>query len=434
MSLSPADSSAAAAAPGFPPAVLHYVFNCWPDEVGYSIRTHAIATQMARQGVRVSVARQALHGVGTGQGTRLKLQAAMEHEGVAYLNLPESVAQQAGGGLPISSRLDKIGFFRRMRGRHLLSGYAHWLNETAGKPALLHAHTPPEVALDGAVMAKSMGIPLVYEVRGFWGLSRAVEYGIPIPERLAVAADARAARGAKCVVAICQGIADLLVRGGIPANKVHVVPNGVEMSRFPPLERDAALAERLGLTGRVVFAYATNVRKMEGIQTLIRAWPEVKRRVPEAVFLLLGDGQYLPALQAQAKAIGLDDSFRFLGRVPHREMRSYYSLFDVFIVPRIPEPVCQLVTPLKPLEAMAMGVPVLSSDVEAMKEIVADGETGLLFRAGDPVSLADACVTLASNATLRTTLAERARQWVAAERDWGALVGHYRGIYAEALR
>jgi glycosyltransferase involved in cell wall biosynthesis len=158
---------------------------------------------------------------------------------------------------------------------------------------------------------------------------------------------------------------------------------------------------------------------------LLEAWPRVVSELPDAVFLLIGEGHHLGRLRAMKPP----ESFRLLGRVPHEEMPRYHSLLDVFVVPRLPLPVCETITPIKPLEAMAMGVAVLASDVGGLRELVRDGETGRLFRAGDADSAARACLELGRDADLRAGLAGRAREWVAAERDWRTVAEAYRSVY-----
>lgn len=244
-----------------------------------------------------------------------------------------------------------------------------------------------------------------------------------------VARDVKVSKRARHVVAICKGIADQLVQGGIRASKISIIPNGVDTSLFHPKVRDGDLAKKLGVEGRIVYGYASNVRRLEGIQTIIEAWPRIVRRIPGAIFLLLGDGSYLSKLKVIAREHGVEETFLFLGRVPHEEMVSYYSIFNVFVVPRIPEPVCEIVTPLKPFEAMAMGVPVIASDVSALREMVRDGETGILFRAGDPDALAECCIQMGEDAGLRDRISLQARDWVTKERDWAAVTSRYREVY-----
>jgi glycosyltransferase involved in cell wall biosynthesis len=282
-------------------------------------------------------------------------------------------------------------------------------------------------------MARRLKATSVYEVRGFWLLTEGVECGRPVDVDAAVAADAAVCKTAGHVVAICRGIADVLVRNGVPSSATSIVPNGVDACAFAPVPYDKELARQLGLEGRFVYGYATNVRRLEGVQDVIRAWPLIKRAVPEAAFLLIGDGNYRDSLRQLAREQGVEGDWKMVGRVPHSQMKAYYSLLDVFVVPRVREPVCEIVTPLKPLEAMAMGIPVVASDVSALREMVEDGKTGLLFEAGDSESLASTCARIAADSLLMADLRRSARDWVLTERDWRVLASRYTSVYESVL-
>lgn len=331
---------------------------------------------------------------------------------------------------PIVRRLSKrIRGMSRLRRNLELRMYGSWLPRVYGKPDIVHAHSPAKSAFEALSLARRWRVPLVYEVRGFWGLSGAANNGTSVDVVKATHKDVRASGKADHVVAICKGIVDVLVQSGIPPGKIDIVPNGVDTSAFRPLSRDEKLAREIGVQGKLVYGYATNVRRLEGIQDVVKAWKEVTKILPDAVFLLIGNGTYMDVLKELVRENGVGDTFRLLGRVPHAQMRAYYSLLDVFVVPRIPEPVCHIVTPLKPLEAMAMGIPVVASDVCALREMVQDGETGVLFEAGNSDSLAATCIEVGKDAQLRRELSHKARQWVEKERDWAVVTSLYSSIY-----
>ena len=355
-----------------------------------------------------------------------------EHDGIPYLMMPPN-GNNSNRFISLLKRFDRVSAARWLRRQLELSTYTDWLGQVVN-PHILHAHTPYYAARQALKMGRDLGVPAIFEVRGFWSLSEATEEKRSPNLSKAVAPDIETGRRASHIVAICRGIADLLVREGIPAGKISIVPNGVDTTHFKPRLRDDELASTLGLDNHTIYAYATNVRRLEGIQTIIEAWPSVIDAVPNAVFLLIGDGPYLEILKKMVRERGLDRSFRFIGSVPYHEMPSYFSIFDVFVVPRIPEPVCEIVTPLKPLEAMAMEIPVIASDVAALREIIIDGYTGILFESGNPVSLTAACVRLAKDTNLRNTLASGAAIWVRNERDWVAVTRLYNGVYRQLVQ
>jgi len=316
-----------------------------------------------------------------------------------------------------------------------MAHYRQLVTHTLGTVDLIHAHSPAEVARQAIHLASFWKVRLIYEVRGFWSLSKAADDGVTADIDEATAVDSCVARNPKVhhVVAICQGVADQLVRQHVCFRKISIIPNGVDTSRFRPQKKDEELLNSLRLRDRFVFGYVTHVRRLEGLQCAIRAWPAVVKAIPEAVFVLVGTGPYFDVLKRMASDQGLGDTFRFIGQVPHTNVLSYYSLFDAFVVPRASSPVSHVVTPLKPLEAMAMGIPVIISRVAALEEIVRNGQTGLSFEPDDPDSLVSVCTQISRDGFLRKALATAARAWVEQERDWKIIAARYSSLYSALL-
>jgi glycosyltransferase involved in cell wall biosynthesis len=211
-----------------------------------------------------------------------------------------------------------------------------------------------------------------------------------------------------------------------------VVPNAVDPERFTPRPRDEALAARLGFSrGETVLGYVSSMVAYEGIEHLIEATRTLRDRGRRVRLLLVGDGEERGSLEDLAARLGLLEGgvVRFTGRVPHREVGAYYSVIDVFVVPRTNDRVSQLVTPLKPYEAMAMERCLVVSGVGALLEIIEAGETGVSFRPEDPTSLADAVEPLLADPTERARLGANAREWVVANRTWQRNGQLYRALY-----
>jgi glycogen(starch) synthase len=211
---------------------------------------------------------------------------------------------------------------------------------------------------------------------------------------------------------------------GIAADRIHVVPNGVDADRFSPAPRDEALAQRLGLADGPVFGFIGSFYHYEGLRFLVETFPALRERIPGARILLVGGGEDEAALRAAAV-----DGVIFAGQVPYNRVTDYYSLIDVFVCPRRRMRLTELVTPLKPLEAMAAGLPVLASDVGGLAELIEHGTTGLLFRADDAAAFVREAVNLASDPALCAKLGSRAREHVRAERTWDRVVSRYPAIY-----
>jgi glycosyltransferase involved in cell wall biosynthesis len=123
----------------------------------------------------------------------------------------------------------------------------------------------------------------------------------------------------------------------------------------------------------------------------------------------------------------------FTGRVPHEAVLDHYALLDVFVVPRLSERAARLVTPLKPLEAMAAGVPLVTSDLPPLLEIIGDGERGVAFAAGDSAALTEVLDDVRTDPDRRAKLAASAREWVVAERQWAANGERYAELYRRLI-
>ncbi|WP_116947280.1 glycosyltransferase family 4 protein [Jiangella endophytica] len=304
-------------------------------------------------------------------------------------------------------------------------------------PSVVHAHSGHrgyEPALVGLALARAFELPFVYEVRGFfeslWSRESAWNERGELYERR-IATETRCMREADAVVTLSESMRAEIVSRGIDAAKVHVVPNGVDVAAFQPGPRPDDLAEELGLNDRFVFGYVSNLdHRREGHETLIRAAARLRADGVPAVALIVGDGDRRGELEELAAKEGAGDAVLFTGRVPHDRVLDYYRLLDVFVVPRISERAARLVTPLKPFEAMAAGIPVVVSALDPLLEIAGDGERGRSFPPGDADALARVLADLRDDADARRELAKRARDWVVAERQWSSNAARYATVYA----
>ncbi|WP_374407815.1 TIGR04063 family PEP-CTERM/XrtA system glycosyltransferase [Pelagerythrobacter sp.] len=305
------------------------------------------------------------------------------------------------------------------------------------RPDVLHAHSPALCGLAALKVARRHGIPLVYEIRAFWE-DAAVGNGTgregSLKYRLTRALENRAVAGADAVFTICAGLRDDLLARGVSPEKVALSPNGVDLSLFgDPPPRDHALAAELGLGDGPVIGFIGSFYDYEGLDDLIAALPSLRERAPGAQLLLVGGGPMDHALRAQAAASPAADAIHFTGRVPHHAVERYYSLIDVLAYPRKRSRLTDLVTPLKPLEAMAQRRLVAASDVGGHRELIADGETGTLFAPDDPIACAAALAGLLADRAGWDAMRERARAHVAAHHDWGRNVSRYQVVYHRLL-
>lgn len=428
----PSGTSAQAAVPG---RVLHIVTDALPTtNAGYTIRTQEVALAQRGAGLDPHVVTRIGFPVTSG---KLDARPLVSVDGVPYHRLlpwalPRYADDMAREHLDMAARL---------------------LEEL--RPAVLHAASNYVNGLVGLALKERYGVPFVYEVRGFWedtwlsrhpGMERTLR-GSEV-YRLTRELETRCMTSADLVVTLGDAMRGEITSRGVPLDRVLLAPNGVTESFLEPLPPGAALRESLGIApSDFVVGLVSSLVAHEGIGTLLEAArvlrdrpdPTARMAHPHGpdrqngpstrlVVLIVGDGPERTALERRAAELGIDAIFT--GRVPPGKVREYHAVLDVFVVPRTPDRVCQLVTPLKPVEAMASGLPVVLSDVTALAEIVTDGVTGLLSPPLDAGALADRLQRLRADPALRHRLGRKAREWVARDRTWAKNATRYRDAYA----
>ena len=305
------------------------------------------------------------------------------------------------------------------------------------RPDIVHCHSPVLTFLGARGPARAAGLPLVYEIRAFWedaAVGNGTGRGGDFRYRMTRGMETSACRQADAVGAISQGLIDDLKARGIAGEKLFTVPNAVDAERFGgDPERDGDLAASLGLEGAETVGFLGSFYDYEGLDDLIAAMPLLVAHRPRAKLLLVGGGPMEAALKAQAAALPEPDRVIFTGRVPHDEVSRYYGLVDILAYPRKAMRLTELVTPLKPLEAMAAGKMVAASDVGGHRELIADGRTGTLFAAGEPAAAAHALFTLFANREAWPARLRTARAWVKAERNWDMTAANYAPVYERLL-
>ena len=307
------------------------------------------------------------------------------------------------------------------------------------RPDVLHAHSP---VLDGFAalrVGKKLGIPVIYEIRAFWedasvgnGTGREGSLRYWLTKKL----ETHAVKAADAVAVICEGLRGDLIARGIDPAKITVSPNGVDLDLFgDPPPRDDALADTLGIAANdAVIGYIGSFYDYEGIDDLLASMPALVAVQPKARLLLIGGGPMEAALKAQAAASSAAAQIHFVGRVPHQEVERYYSLIDILAYPRKKMRLTDLVTPLKPLEAMVQGKLVAASDVGGHRELIEDGVTGTLFVPDNPEAIAEALAKLLENRGIWADRRRTARIFVETHRNWSSNILRYEPVYQRLLR
>lgn len=403
--------------------ILHILAHSYPYLTGYSIRTHYILLTEQRLGIDAIAV--------TYPDKFFSYMTKDTIEGITYhhINIKNNF-------------LLTLSIIRLIYTMHQFKNKVKNLIQNI-KPDIIQSHSPWIVGLAGLSLSKFYRIPFIYEVRGLWEeteLALNKDRGIiayyhsKIWAYISKFIDNFILKRADAVVVISQGLKrDIIKRRlrrlKIDHAKIFVVKNGVDTSLFYPIEKDMAILDDLKIKNEVVIGYISSIRKIEGLDFLIKAVKKLNQKNIKVI--IVGDGDERKNLELLVKKLNLEDTVIFVGKVPHNEIRRYYSIIDIFVIPRTKDYVCQVVTPLKPLEAMAMGKCLLISNVGGLTELVNNKETGMVFEAENIEDLSTKLVYLIENKNIREELAESALSWVKKERDWIKLVETYTDIYKE---
>ena len=396
--------------------ILHVLDHSLPTHSGYTFRTRALMKAQVAKGWEVAGVTGVRHPEPGPDGETV--------DGLTFYRT-----------LPIAPAMPVINEWREIDAlaRRVEALAREW------KPDVLHAHSPVLDGLAALRVGKKLGIPVIYEIRAFWedasvgngtGREGSLRY------RLTKLLETRAVKAADAVAVICEGLRGDLIARGIDPAKITVSPNGVDLDLFgDPPPRDDALADTLGIAADdAVIGYIGSFYDYEGIDDLIAAMPALVAAQPKAQLLLVGGGPMETVLKTQAAASPAARQIHFVGRVPHDQVERYYSLIDILAYPRKKMRLTDLVTPLKPLEAMAQGKLVAASDVGGHRELIEDGQTGTLFAPDSPSAIADALSKLLDNRSMWAERRRIARIFVETHRNWSSNILRYEPVYQQLLR
>lgn len=405
----------AAARPHPAVTALHYLTNSLPHtQSGYALRSQAVLKSQLAAGMRPWAVTRPGYPVTVG---RLPRTDADVVDDITYERL-------------LPWKLEPYGLRRLEQSAALLIAAARRVH-----PALLHTTTDFRNGLVVQAAAAELGLPWVYEVRGeperTW-LSRippALQAEAQHSEyyQLARSQEARVASQAGHVVALSEVSAQGLIARGVAPERITLVPNAVGENLLGRTYSRPDLRVRLGLPADAFLVGSVSaVVGYEGFDDLLRAVALLRSRGLNATAVIVGDGTAAPELQRLAAELRLSEHLIMPGRVPAADAWQWYAALDVFAVPRKDTLVCRSVTPIKPLAAQALGVPVVASDLPALREVT--GGVAVYHAPEDPEDLADAIQRAHAQ---RKELAVTGREF-AATRTWSANAAKYRELY-EAL-
>lgn len=395
--------------------ILHILDHSLPAHSGYTFRTRALMKAQLAKGWDVAGVTGVRHPLQGADGETVDGLTFYRTPAIARARSPLREWREIGA---LAARIEAL--------------VAQW------RPDILHAHSPVMDAMAALRVGKRHAIPVLYEIRAFWedaavgnGTGREGSARYFLTRNL----ETHAVKAADAVAVICDGLRGDLIKRGVAADKIVVSPNGVDLDLFGhPPPRDGALAAELGLPGgAAVIGFIGSYYDYEGLDDLIAAMPVLIAARPDAHLLLVGGGPMDAALQAQAAASPAAAHIHFAGRVPHDVVERYYSLVDILAYPRKRMRLTDLVTPLKPLEAMAQGKLVAASDVGGHRELIEDGVTGTLFAPDDPAAIAASLAALLGDRGRWDERRAVARDFVERHRNWSSNICRYEPVYQHLL-
>lgn len=400
--------------------VAYLLYNSLPvHSGGYATRSHGIISNLMTKGVLPHVMTRLGYPYDLNKFKSRDVVNNEEYDGITYHRLLD------GPGLNFVPVSEYLAAYVENVKRQLIDSDA----------SVLHAASNHINGIAGVIAGRELGLKTIFEVRGMWEvtrLSRQPEWEGSDEFKAYRYLETLAALKADVVITITQALKNELISRGVDKDKIHVVSNGVDTEIFTPQAPNLELKKSLGIKeGNSVIGYVGSIVDYEGLDILVDSigWL-VDSGKSDITALIIGDGVVLDSLKEQVSNMGLDDYFVFTGRVPHDDVPSYYSIIDICPFPRRGLPVCELVSPLKPFEAMAMGKVVIGSSVQAIAEFIEEGVNGFVHEKDSATDLAKQISRSIESDEIRESLKLTTREWAVKNRDWKVLANKVFEIYA----
>lgn len=445
--------------------VLHVLANSAPDVNGYATRTHGLLKASAGiEGVKVAAITSPWY------AAKDSLVERLVKDGITYHRCPHPsrLSNVRGSGMKwvaargarhvrkedrVQNQQSKWKTALRFITKPLSPGWS-WIEEriqfkhftraiieTASEEqaTIIHAHVPYRVGVPAMRAARTLNIPFVYEMRGLWEDS-AVAAGRWSPSGLAYRRfrrmETKVLRQADAVVCISETLRDEALARGVSPERLFVVPNAVsshQTSTRPAHELQSQVNADLSRSpSTCVVGYIGSLRSLEGVDLTVEAVAHLHQAGHDVRLFVLTGHEGQDELRALCKSLGIERLAVVAGPVPHEDVGAFYELIDLFVVSRPDTRVTRLVTPIKPFEAMLHGKTVVVSNLPALKEIVDEGVTGLVYEAGDAAALAGVLAQCLEDVPRTNRLGGAAQEWVLEHRVWDKVVAVLPEVYSTA--
>lgn len=391
--------------------ILHVLDHSLPVFSGYVFRTNYILKEQKKLGW------QTVHVTSPKHPNPLAAEEVYD-EKIFYRTFSNSLIQ-----LPV------IGEWFLMRKLY------HRLCEVIEKeqPDVLQAHSPALNGLAAVWAGNKYNLPVLYEQRGLWE-DAAVSHGTTqegsLKYKLSRFLEYYVMRKADAITCICEGLRGDLVSRGISENKITIIPNAVDVSIFQEITTiNTDIKTKLGLNESITLGFIGSFYNYEGLDILLESIPTIVKEIPNIKILLVGGGPEEENLKEMVNSLGIQEQVIFAGRVPHNKVHEYYSLVDIFVYPRKKMRLTDLVTPLKPLEAMAQHKLVAASNIGGHNELIKDNATGVLFKPDNAQDLAHTIIKLLKRRGEWPGIIAAARKYVEEVRNWENSVSNYKAVF-----
>ena len=442
--------------------VLHVLANGPPDVNGYAVRTHNIlAAQTMIDGI------EPIGITSPWYPERESMAEPIEIDDVLYYRClhPTRMQSVTGMGMKWSAARGRyrVAGSREFSSKPLWRRTLHfvlkplrpgwaWIEERilfnhftdrildvakAENAEIIHAHVPYRVGIPAMRVARKLGLPFVYEMRGMWEES-AVASGRwragGLAHRRFRRMESKVLRNADSVVCISETLRKEAISRGVSSDRISVVPNAVSHDTSDSKEPELLSEVKAKLGDNPVVGYIGSLRELEGVDFTASAVAELRKRDVDAKLFVLSTESGQSELIAHCEALGIGDYVHIVGPVPHEQVSYFYALIDVFVVSRPDTRVTRLVTPLKPFEAMYHARPLVMSNLPALAEIIDEGITGVLYPPGDLSKLVESIGKILTDKEFAESLGKSARDWIISERTWENVCSEYTGAYDRATQ